>query len=272
MSKHINRNNVKAIACSLWLDELPNPDSIEAQCLKNNAAYFDEFYLLTDKDYEEIDAVFLTEFGVKIKVIHDLREQLLDFLPEHAKSLVDKSNFAMYSDLLCYSCRTILEQEGPVFYIDCDTFIYSKLLVQDILGTVTKEGLYVILDENLKLAYNTDCYPAPNLALDNGTTQRFWDKMNDYLINSTDPKCYTALGPTFLATINPEDASKYDFGVLPLRPHTFNWRTACKGENVIRIQSGSIGVHLAKSIGTDIGMKLNHISRINNEELDLDIV
>lgn len=258
---HLRRN--KRVGFSLWVGFLP---TVQRQCMSNNAKYFDEFYLLTDRARSEgLDRVI-------VKEVPDLIEKIFDLITEDYLSdlLIGSHTPARASDILTYmptrSLRELIGVEcDSVMYVDSDYYIYSDFILKEIF--TLDHHLAFIRDTNYYLRHSEEAYVNSCLSYQcrssNYFDQRVQRVLFDYLRTnfSKSGLTYGATGPGFTNSKIAREVST----VLNLEPHTLDPRYLLVGMNTVDINRGSLGIHLAVTLPREVNMTVESIKRIDNK-------
>lgn len=258
---HLRRN--KRVGFSLWVGFLP---IAQRQCMRNNAKYFDEFYLLTNKYRSEgLD-------GVIVKEIPDLIERIFGLITnDDLKNILDGHHTpARASDILTYMpTKALNELAGidceSVMYVDTDYFIYSKFILKEIF--TLDHQLAFIRDNNYYLRYPDKTYVNACLSyqgihneeIDERVQLAFFRYLNK--VKTADGFTYGATGPGFTNSMIARELST----VLDLEPHTLDPRYLLVGMNTVDINRGSLGIHLAATLPKEVNRTVESIRRIDNK-------
>lgn len=258
---HLRRN--KRVGFSLWVGFLP---TAQRQCMSNNAKYFDEFYLLTDRARSEgLD-------GVIVKEIPDLIEKIFDLITnDDLKIILDGYHTpARASDILTYMpIRSLKELIGvkcdSAMYVDSDYYIYSDFILKEIF--TLEHQLAFIRDTNYYLRYSSSTYVNACLSYQGYHNEEVDERVQSaflkYLkeVKTDDGLTYGATGPGFTNSKIAREVSN----VLNLEPHTLDPRYLLVGMNAVDINRGSLGIHLAVTLPREVNRTVESIKRIDNK-------
>jgi hypothetical protein len=250
MNLHFNNFNGPTVGVSFWMgDKIPR---VEAACINNNALYFDEFYLLCNKEFANIAS------NVHQIVSPSLTNDI-PFAggPELRKLLPTpfKPNYG--SDMMTYFAREILSLYGvtryKVMYMDTDYLVYNQFMVREIFDHYDEKFL-LLKENNYYTCYQKDWYINACWSFDSGQPEEIRAKaLIDHLKDKGNTH-YSCMGPHFTNSHHELFAE-----ILNAEPHTFDPRLISSGWNTVNMNPNSLGCHLALTVPREIGYRCTDI-------------